>query len=242
MKKRIILTLICGLLLAGPAGGEEFPAVVEAETRAVLSAEREGVLSRLGVDVGDRVRKGDSLAEVFHRNLVLQKELKEANAEFWDLQVENLTRLNAKGLATDEELARARMEQAVNRKEIHIIETDIERSVIRAPFSGAVILRHVQPHEWVKPGQPVVELYDPAGLRIVADVPTPLAVDMAEGQSHSLFFPALNREITARVRVVAPQVDVRSNTVKVYWGVAGNGADAAGLIPGMKGVLRLERQ
>ena len=42
---------------------DQFPAVVEAEQRAVLAAERAGILSRLHVDVGGAVKKGDLLGD-----------------------------------------------------------------------------------------------------------------------------------------------------------------------------------
>lgn len=234
---RVLVWMAVWLAVPGLASAaEEFPAVVEAEVRAVLSAEREGVLTRLGVDAGDRVDRGGEIAEVFHRNLVLQKELREANRDYLRVQLENLERLRGRGMTTDEELARVRMELAVNDKEIRIVETDIGRSVIRSPFPGVVVTRISQPHEWVRPGDPVVELYDPRRLRFVADIPADIAVNLETGDVHEFFFPALQTELRGTLRVFVPQVDVRSNTVKIYWEVERR---PERLIPGMKGVLKL---
>lgn len=227
------------LLNVQAARAEQFPAVVEAERRAVLSAEREGVLSKLEVDVGDEIRQGGILAVVFHKDLALKKEQNEATQDYLTVLVENLKKLSEKGMVTDEELAKAEMDLAVNAKEIGIIETTIERSRIVAPFSGLVVMRHTQPHEWVRPGQPVVEVYDPGQLRIVTDIPSDIAVDMKERETNTLSFPDLNTEITATLEVFAPQVDVRSNTIKVYWSVNSKEGKRIGLKPGMKGVIKL---
>ena len=234
---RWILFLAAALAASATvAAAREFPAVVEAEVQAVLAAEREGVLTRLTVDTGDRVNRGAEIAEVFHRHLVLRKELHQATREYLRVQVENLERLGDKGLTTQEELARARMELAVNGKEIGMVETEIQRSVVRAPFPGIVIAREVQPHEWVRPGQPVVEMYDPRRLRIVADIPADIAVGLKPGDAHAIFFPDLQAEVRGTLRVLSPRVDVRSNTIKIHWDVARGGER---LFPGMKGVLKL---
>ncbi|MFP4350510.1 MAG: efflux RND transporter periplasmic adaptor subunit [Desulfococcaceae bacterium] len=232
------LVLLTGPVFGDSVFGDQFPAVVEAEQRAVLSAEREGVLSELSVDTGRRVQKNERVAEVYHRDLILQKELREATREYLQIQVDNLTRLNSKGMVTDEEVARARMELEVNRKEINLVENQIERSRLHAPFAGIVMTRHIQPYEWVRPGQPVVELYHPLQLRIVSDIPSDLAVGLKKGQEHKFFFSDLQREVIGRLEVFSPQVDVRSNTIKILWSVK-QGAEEPELLPGMKGVLKL---
>jgi membrane fusion protein, multidrug efflux system len=211
--------------------------VVEAESRAVLAAELEGVLTYLEVDVGDPVKNGAVLAEVYHQDRLLHRERLGATRTYLEILVENLTRLNEKGLATDEELAKAEMDLKVNAKEIEIVESQINRAQVRAPFSGTVVTRHIQPHEWVQPGQPVVEIYDPRKLRVVADISADVAVSMKAGDKQSLRFPDLGESVTAKVTVFSPQVDVRSNTIKVFWSVGARDARRVGLLPGMKGVL-----
>ena len=183
------------VLMASWASAEQYPVVVEAESRAVLAAELEGVLTYLEVDVGDPVKNGAVLAEVYHQDRLLHRQRLEATRTYLEVLVENLTRLNEKGLATDEELAKAEMDLKVNAKEIEIVESQINRARVRAPFSGTVVIRHIQPHEWVQPGQPVVEIYDPRKLRVVADIPADVAVSMKAGDKQSLsrFRTSVNR-------------------------------------------------
>jgi len=235
-----VFFLFSALFLTGQAVcAEQFPVVVEAEVRATLSAERSGMLSKLNVDVGDTVKKGTVIAIVFHEELIFKKQQREANKRYRDIQVENLTKLNEKGLATNEELAKAKMESVVNEKEISIIRTEIDRSKVRAPFSGRVVARHVQPYEWVTPGRELVELYDTRKLRIVADIPADIAVQWKKGKTDILFFPDLNKEVNAKFKVFSPQVDVRSNTIKVYWAVNAKYIKKVRLLPGMKGILKI---
>lgn len=222
------------------AAAEQFPVVVEAEARAILAAERAGVLSDLKVDVGNRVKAGDALGMVSHKNLSLQKELHQASSEYLHVQVENLTRLNAKGLAADEELKKVATELAVNGKQIEMVEEEIQRSGIRAPFSGVIVDRKVRPHEWVTPGQPVLELYDPTRLRVVGDLPADVAVRLKIGQKHQFHFSDIQKDLTGTLTMFAPQVEVRSNTVKIFWSVPADAYQSSRLVPGMKGVITIE--
>lgn len=232
------LILVISIVFVQTVFAERYPVVVEAEVRALIPAEWGGVFTGLDVDTGDSVAKGDLLGVVYHEDLILKKEKLEATQEYLEIQVENLTKLNAKGLTTDEELAKAKMEFKVNQKEIRIIETQIKSSEIRAPFSGTVIERHIQPHEWIKPGQAVLELLDHRKLRIVGDIPADIAVRMKKGQKHMLHFEDLKTDIRAKIKDTSPQVDVRSNTIKVIWRVDKKGKGVK-LLPGMKGVLKL---
>lgn len=232
------ILLLAGNLLppAAVSAVDQFPAVVEAEQRAVIAAEREGVLVQLPVDVGDRVPKGELLGVVYHEDLVLEKKQLQANQEYLEILSENLSKLNQRGLATDEEFAKAEMDLKVNTTEIERVQTNIERSRMVSPFTGFVVVRHAQRYEWVKPGQPVVEMYDPRDLRIVTDIPFDIAVGLSEGREQTIFFPGIQKEVTAQLAIAAPQVDVRSNTVKLFWEVPA--ADRSVLQPGMKGMIR----
>jgi membrane fusion protein (multidrug efflux system) len=232
--KQFFYMLIFFSVVCNAAAAEQFPTVVEAEVRAVLSAEREGVLSSLKTNVGERVKKGETLATVYHRDIVYERQQLEARKKYLGVQVENLGKLNEKGLVPDEELEKAKMEKAVNNAQLKVMDTQIARSRIRSPFSGIVVARHVQPHEWVRPGQPVLELYDPGHLRVVADIPAEIAVKLKIGQEDMLFFSDIGKEVSAKLKLVFPQVDVRSNTRKVHWSVDSR---KSGLLPGMKGVF-----
>jgi RND family efflux transporter MFP subunit len=239
MKQYFRLAFCLVGILTGTAYAEQFPAVIEAESKAVVAAEREGVLMELHIDVGDRVKKGDLIATVFHKDMLIKKQQYEATRKFLTRMVENLTKLNEKGMATDDEKAKAEMDLAVNLKETEILQNMIDRSQVRAPFSGVIVNRQIQPHEWIRAGQPVSEMYDPDKLRIVADIPAEIAVGLKSGRTDTFYFPDVKQDVKAKFKLSFPQVDVRSNTVKIYWVVEPAERKKAHLVPGMKGVLKL---
>lgn len=221
-----------------PVSGEAYPALFEATNKAVLSAERAGVLSKLSYEVGAAVKKGDTIAQVETGELALQKQRANLSLKHLNVKVENLSRLNSKGLATNEEVAEARMQRDVVRTDIDIIKRQISNSYIRAPYACVVVQRRVQPHEWVTAGQPVVEVVDTSELRAVANIPSASAVRLSPGDSHSFYVHDLDRTVTGVVRAVAPVVDELSNTAQVFWTIKEPGKD---LLPGMKGEVLIDR-
>ncbi len=229
----------CILVLSGTVGvaaQESYPVVFEAIQRAVLSAERAGSLNRLKVDVGDRVKKGNTIAKVDTSELALQKKSNQVALNYLETQISDLSRLIQRGLATNEEISKARMERDVTKTEQDIIVRKIINSSIRAPFSGIILKRHTQPHEWVTAGQPVVELVDTSKLRAMGNLPAAMAVSLEKGAEHSFYVSDLDISVTGKVEAVAPQVDERSNTAQVIWTVD---KGEHKLLPGMKGEVRI---
>ncbi len=243
MKKRwlkVTSLMVClsGVLFAtvGFAAEQRFPVIFDAEQRAVLSAERAGMLTSLRVDVGDNVKKGQVLASVYTGDLGLSRKGERLTADFLKVQLDSLTRLNKRGLATNEELAKTKMEAGVSKVKISMLTNQISRSQVRAPFSGVVVQRMARAHEWMEEGKPVVEILNPNRIRIVSSLPSKLVVQMAIGSKHLVFVPVLNLEVEAVLDATVPAVDEQSNTIGVILNISN---PPAGLLAGMKGELSL---
>ncbi len=221
-----------------PVSGEAYPAIFEATRQAVLSAERAGVLDRLSYDVGSAVKKGEIIAQVETGELALQKKRAELSRKHLSVKLENLTRLNRKGLATNEEVAETRMQRDVVRTDIDIIKRQIANSYIRAPYPCVVVRRHMEPHEWVTAGQPVVEVVDPSDLRAVANIPSASAVRLKPGDEHAFYVHDLDMTVNGAVKAVVPVVDELSNTAQVVWTIQKNDDS---LLSGMKGEVLIAR-
>jgi RND family efflux transporter MFP subunit len=232
----VLMILFICILPHFSSAQESYPIIFEAVQRAVLSAERPGVLNRFDSDVGDKVKKGEIIAGVSTSELALRKKRAEQTVKYLSVQVRDLSKLIKEGLATNESLAKAEMESDAAKTEIEIIKHQISKSYIRAPFSGVVARKHMQQHEWVTEGQPVVEIVDPGKLRAVANIPSYLAVTLKKGDKHTFVVHDLNISITGTVYAVAPEVDERSNTAQVIWYV--DKLEKTNLLPGMKGEVR----
>lgn len=235
----IVLLAFVGLMTTSGsllAQATVIPVIVEAHSRVILSAEADGTLTKLPVETGDVVKKGQLLANVFTGHLGMERKGLRHNYSYKETEVENLTRLNQRGLSTDEELAKAKMERNIVKAQIDALSLRIARSAIRAPFSGRVVQTLAEQHEWVKAGQPVVEIIDTERLRIVANLPSVLAVRLTIGDQKKVRVRDLNRVVEVTLAAMTPAVDEQSNTVRTYWEVT---KGTPSLLAGMKGELML---
>lgn len=147
------------------------PADVQPNRRAVLAAEVPGVIERLEVQDGQRVRAGDLLvaidtrtlrqalaeAEAVHRQAVADFERAEQLAER-----RSITRQQLIDATTGRDVAAARLENAM---------LGLSKSEVKAPWAGTVAVRRVEVGDYAVPGQPLIELVDTARLKIRAFAP-----------------------------------------------------------------------
>ena len=159
--------------------------VVEARRQATLSAEVAGKIEAVYFDVDDFVNKGDVVVKIRDREYRAQLEkaraaLGEAQAQQQELQLDfdrNQDLLEKKLISqavydrssASLKAARARTDSA--QADLVSSEEQLAHTVVRAPYSGVVVERHVEPGESTRPGQPFMTGYAPDQLRVRAYVP-----------------------------------------------------------------------
>jgi multidrug resistance efflux pump len=131
-----------------------------------------GRVASVAVDVGDRVQTGQVLVQLEDRHL--QAELEEARAQVTGARAQAAAarrthamynELHALGAASRAELNRVDSERRV--REANLLaaqarvtraETELASAAIRAPQSGAIVRRIVQPGGAIEAGQPVLAM------------------------------------------------------------------------------------
>ncbi len=159
--------------------------VIEARQQATLSAEVAGKIEAVNFDVDDFVKQGEVVLRIRDREYVAQQKqasaaVDEAKANLQDMQLafkrnEGLRKQKLISQAVFDkssanlQAAQARMAAA----DANLAQTDelLSHTVLRAPYSGVVVERHVEPGESVSPGQPIMTGYALGQLRVSANVP-----------------------------------------------------------------------
>lgn len=89
-------------------------------------------------------------------------------------------------------------------------------SVLRAPFSGVVGQRYVDPGDYVAPTEKILTLVDPSLFKMQFSVPERYLGQVASGQPVTVTFEALgDAAFGGRVNFIDPVVDPESHTVLV---------------------------
>ena len=184
---------------AAPAG----PPRVAAEGRVVtypgsevhVAAERGGRVVRVLVEEGQRVQKGDLLAELDSDEL--RAALDEARARVADAEAEirlaEVSRRRREALVAQQVVARHDLDQATRDLEIAQARRDtaqaeamrllaqLRKTRIVAPLSGTVVARAVDPGETLETGAAVATLADLTRLRVEGEADEADAAALALG-------------------------------------------------------------
>jgi membrane fusion protein (multidrug efflux system) len=188
--------------------------VPEDEVRVL--AEAEGRVTRLEVEEGDFVRKGQLLATL-HRDeaeIAVQKaELKATNAR---LAYERAEKMSAENLIAREEFDKLTMDHRIAQQELAEAEWRLAKTEIRAPFGGRLTRRDVTLGQHIRPGDELFTVtdFDPLIARIY--LPEKDVMALEEGREVGIGLKAdENVEFRGRIRQISPVVDTATGTVKV---------------------------
>lgn len=189
-----------------------------------LAAERTGRLTQMRVREGQRVRRGELIAEIDGAELRAARDeaaarLREAEAELRlaDLNRDRRRQLRAEGVVAALELdqaerdldtTRARLETA--RAELQRYEAQLAKTRVVAPISGTVTLRAADAGEMVDVGRPIVTLADLDRLRVEGEADEADAALLTVGAPVTIEVPGRpDQQWRGRVEELADTVTLR---------------------------------
>ncbi|MDJ0783480.1 MAG: efflux RND transporter periplasmic adaptor subunit [Desulfosarcinaceae bacterium] len=199
------------------------------DTKAGISAEISGLIQRLAVREGERVRKGDPLVylntDFLAKDIeILEKQVAqiEVRAQHKRKNVRRFEKLFQKNAASEQayddvafQLSELLLEKEVIRKRIERQDLQVAKSMIRAPFDGLVLERHMSVGEWLDTGAPVYTIAATADMVVRVAVPETVIRHVAAGQEVSLTIEALDKALQGTVDAIVPVADVTSKTVQI---------------------------
>jgi RND family efflux transporter MFP subunit len=210
-------------------------AVIEAVNRSTVSAETSGRVMEIKFDIGDYVQAGTVLLRVTkaeqqsqfaateaQRNEA-QARLKEAQDEF-----ERIKGVFEKKLVAQSALDKARADLKAAEQRLQAAEARVKQAqeqlrytVVKAPYSGVVVDRHVELGELVAPGKPVMTGLSLKNLRAAAQVPQSLVAQLQAANNVRVILTQGQGNEQQEVAVqsqrlqLSPQADARSHTFLV---------------------------
>lgn len=187
-----------------------------AENQVKILSEVEGRVSRLFVEEGDRVQRGQVLAVLVNddeRIAVRKAELKEANAK---QGFERGQDLSERELISREEQDKFTMDYEIAQQELAEAKWALEKTTIRSPFSGQISERMTQVGQHIRPGDEMFQVtdFDPLIARIF--LPERDVIGLEVGREVRILQTADETiRFSGRIRQISPIVDTATGTVKV---------------------------
>ena len=202
-----------------------------AETR--LAFKVGGVVARIAVDEGDHVSKGQVLARLDPREIDAHLSEAESARTKAERDLERATLLNKDDVVTREVLENAATAAEVARAGAAAARFNRRFSEIRAPLSGVVLARLVEPGEVVGPGTPILVVGSAGTGRVVkAGVADRDVVRLAVGDAADVDLDALpGVRLPGTVSEIAPAATPTTGLFEVEVRIDGAApALAAGMI------------
>jgi len=215
-----------------------------ARQRSDLGFEQDGKVLEVTVDTGDRVEKGQPLARLDTVRLDARRtELVAALAEVRaQLDLARKTQARTVELFKDGHVSEQRRDEAVAeadaaaarlarlKAQIASVDVDLEKSVLKAPYSGVIERRLVDEGSVIEAGTPVVRLIETGALEAEIGFPLSFARRMVAGD-HVPLRTEKGELAFARVRSIVPAVRGETRTALVTFviegGVTNNIADGS---------------
>lgn len=244
-----VLILSAGWLLSPGAGASEppiavapvayqtvpkertFDAVIEAVRQSTVSAQTSGRIVEIHFDVDDYVEQGEILLRF--SSAEQRARLKEAEARYTEAQeeYERTQKVYDKKVVPKSTLDKATADLKAARSRVDEAREQFKHTVVKAPYSGILVERHVELGETANPGQPLVTGLSLEDLRAVAQIPQSI-VDSVRvlGKARIIVADRDRRAVDVVKMTVFPRADPRTHTFKMRADLARN---ELGLFPGM---------
>ncbi len=180
-----------------------------------LQAEATGRLVSLNIREGGYVEKGDLLAKINDADLQARLRRTQLNLELAEMREERQRRLLENRAIAQEDYDVALNELNTVKAEIDLIQADIRKTEVRAPFSGRLGLRSVSEGALVTAGTRLASLQNLDRIRIDFSVPERYAADVAVGDEIRFTRAGSDAVYTARVIAIEPRIDPDTRTLAI---------------------------
>lgn len=194
---------------------------LRARERVDVVPKQSGVISRIAVEEGARVREGDLLAQLEDEEWRLQVVQARARAQAAADAAQRGRALAEQDLVSAQEVERLVSDSAVAAAELGLAELRVRNAQIRSPIAGVVTHRYVDRGAQVGPNTSLFSVADVDRLEADVAVPEREAYRVRVGQDARIVIDEAGPPIaTGRVERIRPVVDPGSGTVQVTISVA----------------------
>ena len=190
---------------------------VESAQSANISTRIMGYISKLNVNVGDHVNKGQVLATISNQDLLAKRAqtdamIAEAEAGFKSAQkdYERFNNLYKEQSATAKELdnttlqfssAKSRLEAAKQMR--NEVNASLGYTRLIAPFAGIVSQKLADAGSMANPGMPILTIEQNGSYQVTASVPENAISQVSQGSEAIITIAALNRIIRGKVTQIS---------------------------------------
>lgn len=201
----------------------EIQGSVQSDNTFKASSEAAGRLIKFDLKEGQAIRKGQLIGEVDMESV--NKQIAELNTslDFANTTFERQKRLWDQNIGSEMQYLQAKNQKERLEKSLETIRFQLTKSKIYAPASGEVVMTYVKQGDVISPGMPLVEILNLSRVQVHADVPENYLSSVKKGQTVKVNFPALEKEVNARITLIGQRINPANRTFKIEMDMANSG-------------------
>jgi membrane fusion protein (multidrug efflux system) len=188
---------------------------LRANEQIELTTEMAGKVASIHFREGGRVEEGDILLELDASELTAQRERASLRVELASRREERQRELLGDGLLSAQEYDFVRTELDVLLSELALVEAQLRKTTLRAPFGGVVGLRFVSPGAYVTPQTVVASLQDLDPIKVDFTIPERHAARVRLGDQIDLSVAGVTERFLAEVYAIEPGVDPATRSLVI---------------------------
>ena len=188
---------------------------IEANEQVEIRSEISGIVEGIYFKEGSNVSKGQLLFKV--NDVELRAQLQQAKTK-QGLASENERRaklLLAKEAISQEEYDMARADFKLAQAQVQLIDAQIAKTSVRAPFSGKIGLRSISPGTYITPSLLVAKLVNVGQLKITFSVPEKYANQIKVNSNLSFTVVGASEKHFAKVYAIEPEIEIATRTLQI---------------------------
>lgn len=193
---------------------------VSTKQNLILYPEYSGVLTRVYVKEGQLVSKGQILAKIDDGGLSQQLAQLEIQADLAKTTFERQERLWNQKIGSEIQYLQTKSSYEAQARSVNQLKDQIEKTIVRAPFSGTIDDVITEQGSVVSPGQSqlfrIINLKD---MYIETDVPERYVSSVTTGKEVLVEFPILGKTFHSKVRQAGNFINPANRTFKIEVGV-----------------------
>ena len=207
----------------------EVSGTIVASESTEIHPELSGRLVALNVREGAQVGQGALIAKLYDGDLQAQKRKLQVQLKIAQSTADRHQKLMEIGGISRQDFDVSQLQVSNLRADLDVINTEIRRTEVRAPFSGKLGLKEISIGAFVTPATIITTIQKTSNLRVDFTVPEKYTSQIKKGQYVNFTVEGNERSYTAVVMATESGISEATRSLTIRAQVKG---DATGLIPG----------
>ncbi|PKD43147.1 efflux RND transporter periplasmic adaptor subunit [Rhodohalobacter barkolensis] len=180
-----------------------------------LSTETSGIITGIFFDEGGEVGKGQLLLKINDSELQAQKQRANFRLNLAEQREERQRRLLERGGISQDDYDATLNEVNVLRSELNLIDAQIEKTEIKAPFAGRIGLKYVSEGSYISPNTRIASLQEIDPVKIDFSVPERYISRVDIGDEINFDVQGIDSSFVGDVYAIEPRIDSQTRTLQI---------------------------